>query len=121
MELPDELWKIVKDYQIDHKKHHHKKLKIVHDEMMNTRHFFTEKIIYEYSKEISDNPNWDYFHYHDFQIDHLGSYVTLKLHGIAISSYRNDCFYQGRYINFYYGWSKFGDVRWNFQMNYGTW
>ncbi len=22
MELPDELWKIVKDYQIDHKKHH---------------------------------------------------------------------------------------------------
>ena len=35
MYFPDDLWKIIKDYQIDHKKHHHRKLKLCHKEIFS--------------------------------------------------------------------------------------
>ena len=55
MELPDDLWKIVKDYQIDYKKHHTKKLRIVHDEMMETR-----PVCY-YAVEVGKSPSDDWW------------------------------------------------------------
>ena len=55
MEFPDELWKIVKNYQIDYKKHHTKKLRIVHDEMMKT-----SPVCY-YSVEIGKTPSDDWW------------------------------------------------------------
>ena len=45
MELPDELWKIIKDYQIEYKKHHINKLKNVHDELLKNRPMYLRKFI----------------------------------------------------------------------------
>jgi hypothetical protein len=45
MELPDELWRLVKDYQIEYKKHHINKLKIVHNELLENRPMYLKRFL----------------------------------------------------------------------------
>ena len=94
MEFPDELWGLVKDYQLDYKKNHTKKLKIVHDEMMETR-----PVCY-YAVEVGKSPSdywwWDkklYFNIpNEVILTHQGNdrkYMrnfqeTLYLHSIEV-------------------------------------
>ena len=87
MELPDELWKIVKDYQIDHQKHHHKKLKLCHEQLSLNRPFSLKKRTLGLIRAIGHSPTWNNLSTRDIIIFEDGSEspARLKLHAIEIT------------------------------------
>jgi len=110
MELPDELWKIVKDYQIDHKKHHHKKLELCHEQLLFNRPYSLKKRKLMLLRGIGHSPTWDTLSTRDIVYFEHGSEspARLKLHAIEITPKRIRSripFGQGgRDIILYYGW-----------------
>ena len=110
MELPDELWNIVKDYQIDKKKHHSKKLKLCHEQLLLNRPFSLKKRTLGLIRAIGHSPTWNTLSTRDIIIFEAGSEspARLKLHAIEITPHRppNDRHWHDRDMKLYYGWSK---------------
>ena len=110
MELPDELWKIVKDYQIDHQKHHSKKLKLCHEQLLLDRPFSLKKRTLGLIRAIGHSPTWNTLSTRDIIIFEAGSEspARLKLHAIEITPKQiglpNQSYWYDRDIILYYGW-----------------
>ena len=108
MELPDELWKIVKDYQIDHQKHHHKKLKLCHEQLSLNRPYSLKKRTLGLIRGIGHSPTWGNLSTRDIVIFEPGSEssVRLKIHAIEITpkKIKNQSYWYDRDIILYYGW-----------------
>ena len=117
MEFPDELWELIKDYQIDYKKNHTKKLRIVHDEMMETRPVCYYAV--EVGKSPSDDWWWDKKMYFNIPTEVTLTHQscdrmyrrkfqeTLYLHSIEVGGERKSKRWgieKYRHCVFYYGW-----------------
>jgi len=110
MYFPDELWRIIKSFQIDYKKHH-----II--QMSNC----LEKInglygeIYERWTHFPVWPNTndiiraEYLHWRN----EWAPRPNLPLVSITFNVKNNGGWWGG------YGWERKKDVKWNYQMNYG--
>ena len=83
MYFPDDLWKIIKNYQIDYK-----------------------KMTGGFSPGIGGSPTWCNFSKNNHKISvwtrNNKETMELKLHAIEITP--NDEYYDVRYIHLYYGW-----------------
>ena len=107
MEFPDELWNIIKDYQIDYKKNHNRRLKLCHGQIFSDhRPVYYIKVTGGFSPGIGDNPTWCSFSKNNHKISVWSNNNTetmeLKLQAIEITP--NDDYYDVRYIHLYYGW-----------------
>ena len=111
MYFPDDLWNIIKDYQIDHKKHHHRKLKLCHEQIFSDhRPVYYKKVILGFSPGIADSPTWHNFSKNKNKISvwtrNNKETMVLTLHAIEITPHRppNDRYYHDRDMYLYYGW-----------------
>jgi hypothetical protein len=112
MELPDELWRLIKDFQIEYKKHHINKLKIVHDELLKNRPMYLKKFIayqrmtYEQAWEFS----WVNFVRDNQTIDAYDNShypkPKLHLHAIEVLPWNNHQRLFLSNIVLYYGWCR---------------
>jgi len=112
MELPDELWRLVKDYQIEYKKHHINKLKIVHDELLKNRPMYLkrflayQRITFEQAWQFS----WVDFVRNNQTIDAVdGSHYPkhkLHLYAIEVFPWKNQERLFLSNIVLYYGWCR---------------
>ena len=101
MYFPDDLWNIIKDYQIDYKKNHNRRLKLCHGQIFSDhRPVYYKKVTGGFSPGIGDNPTWCNFSKNNHKISING--MVLTLHAIEITP--NDEYYDVRYIHLYYGW-----------------
>ena len=107
MEFPDDLWKVIKDYQIDYKKNHNRRLKLCHEQIFSDhRPVYYKKVTGGFSPGIGDNPTWFSFSKNNNVISCWSNNrlerMKLKLHAIEVTP--NDEYYNVRYIHLYYGW-----------------
>ncbi len=101
MELPDELWNLIKDYQIDYKKNHNRRLKLCHGQIFSDhRPVYYKKVTGGFSPGIGGSPTWCNFSKNNHKISINGMVLTLY----AIEITPNDEYYDVRYIHLYYGW-----------------
>ena len=110
MYFPDDLWNIIKDYQIDYKKNHHRKLKLCHEQIFSDhRPVYYKKVILGFSPGIADSPTWHNFTKKNKISCWSRNYEeTMKiiLHAIEITPQipPNDRYYHDRDMYLYYGW-----------------
>ena len=112
MEFPDELWKIIKDYQIEYKRHHINKLKIVHNEILENRPMYLRRFygMERMTFEQAFNFSWNDFVRRNQTINSVdGShYPKHKIHLYAIEvlpwSSTRRLFLSN--IVLYYGWCR---------------
>ena len=107
MYFPDDLWNIIKDYQIDYKKNHHRKLKLCHGQIFSDhRPVYYKKVIGGFSPGIGDSPTWEHFSNRNNEISQWTrnnkETMVLTLHAIEITPYSH--YTDERYIILYYGW-----------------
>ena len=112
MYFPQELWRLIKDYQIEYKKHHINKLKICHNKLLENRPMYL-RVFYAYARMTFDQA-W-HFSWEDFVRNNQTINATdgthypkpqLHLHAIEVLPWSSKRRLFLSNIVLYYGWCR---------------